>query len=711
MTVSVYVHILVVSSLVLGVLGFYVLIKRKSLKLSSLAGLLFSIALWSFASAIEINSSTLELKHFFTIICYLGIVSIPVWYIKFAAEYSGFAYFNRFSANLLLWIIPVVSLALLITNKYHNLFYAESSLAFVNGVPYHKMSYGIWWWINFTYSYLLILTAIIFFIRLLFLSTKFQRGAIKIILLSSIIPLISNALYVSGYRPLSFIDLTPVAFSVSGLLFFYGIYSQKLLNVKPIALNTLFDNIPDGIIMVDNEFRIIDINRSALNMLDLGHEYLIGTFVQNILPYNLKVLSDVNSKESKTITFRGKYLDISHSQIRNDYGQRIGIIISIKDITLQYESEEKLKSATDRFELAVLAAGFDPWENNLATGERVGGMRIYRDLGYADNEIPSNIEGIFNLIHPDDIDDVKKSLQDHFDGETDIYTSDFRVRDKRGNYQWVANYARVIARDENGKALLFIGLTQNINDRKQVEERLKRKNEELIKANAEKDKFFSIIAHDLKGPFQGFIGLTEVMSEQIEEMSVNQMQEITKALQITAKNLYELLDNLLSWALVRRGHKRFNPEKIRIAPIVHLVYEMFLSQITLKGIKINNLINEDVITLADKESLKTILRNLISNAIKFTPEKGTITLSHTITNRGFVEITVSDTGIGMPESIKENLFKIDQKVSRPGTNQEPSTGLGLILCKELVEKHGGKIWVKSKEGEGSKFIFSLPTVG
>jgi PAS domain S-box-containing protein len=701
-------HILVVSSLVLGVLAMYVLIKRRTLKLSSLAGLLFSTAVWSFASALDLGSSTLEAKQFFTIISYLGITSIPVWFLKFSADYSGFLYFRRFPINILLWAIPAASLILLITNQYHHLFYAESSLAFVNGIPYHKIVYGKWWWVNFTYSYILIFTALGFFIRLLFVSTKFQRGATKIILLSSIIPLASNALYVSGYRPLSFIDLTPVVFSVSGLLFFWGIYSQKLLNVKPIALNTLFDSIPDGIIMIDNEFRVVDLNRPAIKLLGLGQGYLIGSFVQNILPYNFDFSYEASSKKSSAVRFKDKYLNISHSEIRNDFGQRIGFIIILKDISLQYESEEKLKSATDRFELAVLAAGFDPWENNLVTGERAGGLNIYRELGYYDNEIPSNIEGIYKLIHPDDIDSVMELLQEHFDGKTDIYTSDFRVRDKKGNYQWVANYARVVDRDENGKALRFIGLTQNINDRKQVEERLKRKNEELISVNAEKDKFFSIIAHDLKGPFQGFIGLTEVMAEQIESMPVDQMQEITKALQVTAKNLYELLDNLLSWALVKRGHKRFNPEKLRVSPIVHLVLEMFLSQITLKDIVIKNYLNDDIVTLADKESLKTILRNLISNAIKFTPNKGSITLDYSISNRGFVELIIADTGIGMPENIKENLFKIDQKVSRQGTNQEPSTGLGLILCKELVEKHGGKIWVESKEGEGSKFIFSLP---
>ena len=219
---------------------------------------------------------------------------------------------------------------------------------------------------------------------------------------------------------------------------------------------------------------------------------------------------------------------------------------------------------------------------------------------------------------------------------------------------------------------------------------------------------FRSIAHDLKGPFQGFIGLTELMSENIDDMPIDQVQEISQSLQITAKNLYELLDNLLSWALVKRGHKRFFAEKVKIFSIGQIVSDIVSSQVKLKSLALENNIDDYIYVLADRESIKTVLRNLISNAIKFTPHGGIITLESKLVNSNFVEISVRDSGIGMPESIRENLFKIDKKVSRPGTDQEPSTGLGLILCKELVEKHGGKIWVESQENKGSIFFFTLP---
>jgi signal transduction histidine kinase len=319
------------------------------------------------------------------------------------------------------------------------------------------------------------------------------------------------------------------------------------------------------------------------------------------------------------------------------------------------------------------------------------------------------LDKIYSLVHPDDLELLKKRMQDHFDGRTSVYSCDFRYRDKKGNYQWMSSYGRLIERDSEGNPYRFIGITLNIDERKQGEERIQRKNDELLRANSEKDKFFSIIAHDLKGPFQGFIGLTEFMSENLGDMTNDQVQEITGTLQTTAKNLYELLDNLLSWALIKRGHKRFNPEKVYLHSLVHIVSEILSSQLKVKGISLINSIDEDFIALADKESLKTVLRNLISNAVKFTPHKGTITILSDIADRGFLSISIADTGIGMSSEILENLFTITKKVSRPGTDNEPSTGLGLILCKELIEKHGGKIWVESSEGKGSTFYFTIPS--
>ena len=552
MELSIFILILLISSSLSGILALYLWLRRKSLESPSLSGLLLSIAIWCFGAALELATPTLDAKRALTALCFVGIATIPVWFLFFALEFTRTKLVFSKRALSFLWLMPAITFIILVTNRYHHLFYSSSTLEIARGYVYQSVSPAVWWWVHTAYSYSLILVAIFLFIRMLIISSAKQRGVIWLILLSCLVPLISNMIYISGLRPLDFIDLTPVAFAITGILFFWGIYSKKFFNVRPIALNTLFDNLPDGIIVIDKDEKIVDFNQSAIHMFGLEEKNLLGGAISNILPYRFNFSNQKLYNKLHFLKQLDKNLEIVHTYIKNEYEQDIGYLIVIKDVTDRVKAEEKLKAATDRFELAIIAAGFETWENNLATGERIGEDRIYKDLGYAENEIPNTVEDTIKLVHPDDVGRLKQALNDHFDGKTEVYTCDFRVKDKRGSYQWIANYARVIERDLTGTPTRFIGLSLNINDRKHSEERLRKKNEELVKANAEKDKFFSIIAHDLKGPFQGFIGLTELMSENIDDMPIDQVQEISQSLQITAKNLYELLDNLLSWALVKR---------------------------------------------------------------------------------------------------------------------------------------------------------------
>ncbi|MCX6155497.1 MAG: PAS domain-containing sensor histidine kinase [Candidatus Kapabacteria bacterium] len=241
----------------------------------------------------------------------------------------------------------------------------------------------------------------------------------------------------------------------------------------------------------------------------------------------------------------------------------------------------------------------------------------------------------------------------------------------------------------------------------------KRKLSELeLKATiTERDKFFSIIAHDLKAPFNGFLGLTRIMSEDIQDMTLSEMQRISTNMQESASNLYALLENLLEWSRMQRGVTQFNPEICNLSLLVNNIIDvnnLFAKQ---KMIKLQNHVPSNFKIKADIPMINTILRNLISNAIKFTPTAGNIEIgvskSATDQEKSHDIIFIKDNGIGMNQFIIENLFQLDQKVSRPGTEGEPSTGLGLILCKEFVEKHSGKIWVESQEGQGSTFYFSL----
>jgi signal transduction histidine kinase len=261
---------------------------------------------------------------------------------------------------------------------------------------------------------------------------------------------------------------------------------------------------------------------------------------------------------------------------------------------------------------------------------------------------------------------------------------------------------------------MMFGTHSDITKRKMAEEEIKLKNEELQKLNASKDKFFSIIAHDLKGPFNAIEGFSVLLSEQISEKNYEGIETYAHIINKTSRQTLDLLTNLLDWSRSQSGRMEFNPGFVELVSLIGEVTLAFLDIAAQKGITIRKVLPQNAPIYADKNMISNVLRNLISNALKFTRPNGTVIIS-VEKQKNELTISVSDTGVGLSKSRIDNLFQIDKSYSTPGTQKEKGTGLGLILCKDFVEKHSGKIWVESEEGNlpagkagGSTFYFSLP---
>ncbi|MCB1193887.1 MAG: hybrid sensor histidine kinase/response regulator [Leptospiraceae bacterium] len=236
---------------------------------------------------------------------------------------------------------------------------------------------------------------------------------------------------------------------------------------------------------------------------------------------------------------------------------------------------------------------------------------------------------------------------------------------------------------------------------------IRHQKQKLEVLNAAKDKLFSIIAHDLRNPFQGILGLGEVIIHNIAELDKAQIHKYVSSMYRSTKEGYNLLENLLEWSRTQTDKIQYFPEKLNINHVVQANIRMSSSTAQNKSIQLKSLVKDDIYVLADKNTIDTIFRNLISNAIKFTPKNGEVTIDSKLTDR-FVEIIISDTGVGIPKEDIDKLFQISVKYSTNGTENEKGTGLGLILCKEFIEKNGGTISVESIEGKGSSFKFTLP---
>lgn len=237
---------------------------------------------------------------------------------------------------------------------------------------------------------------------------------------------------------------------------------------------------------------------------------------------------------------------------------------------------------------------------------------------------------------------------------------------------------------------------------------LEKQNEELETLNKTKDKFFSIIGHDLKNPMNAVIGFAELLSSSYDKYPEEKKRKFIDIIASSSKNLLALLENLLAWSRSQSGVMKFSPQKVSINEIIQGNIYTLEPHAQKKEINLIYKRRNDISVIADVNMLNTVIRNLISNAIKFTPLNGTISMSVSEPDNGYTTIRIQDTGIGMtPEQI-DNLFKIDKNTSTQGTEKETGTGLGLILCKEFIDKHNGRIWAESEKGHGSQFIIQLP---
>jgi len=254
----------------------------------------------------------------------------------------------------------------------------------------------------------------------------------------------------------------------------------------------------------------------------------------------------------------------------------------------------------------------------------------------------------------------------------------------------------------------IISVTRDISELKQAEEQLRLNNEQLIKLNTEKDIFFSVIAHDLRGPFGSFLGLTEIMADEQSGLTINEIHSLAWKMKNSSTNIYTLLENLLHWAKIRQEQVPLNMIKIGLLSLINQNKTVFKEQVESKGIDIICDISDNFEVYSDTNILQIVTRNLVSNAIKFTPKGGKITISAKITKDNFVEIAIKDNGIGMDKELVERLFRLDVRTGRVGTDGEPSSGLGLILCRDFIEKLGGKLWVESEVEKGSVFYFTIP---
>lgn len=391
-------------------------------------------------------------------------------------------------------------------------------------------------------------------------------------------------------------------------------------------------------------------------------------------------------------------------QVASDNNKPKRIIGSATDITERKNYEQALKKSEENFRSIFESAGV-----GMATLTPDGQITKVNNsfceiMGYVEKEIIGL--NLRNFTHPGDLGKWQELIKEVVKLDTaDARSVELRYLQKNGEVVWAITTVSLI-RDAN-KPQFFIAQIQNITKRKKFEEQIVKYAEELKLLNAAKDKFFSIISHDLRSPFNSLLGLTEYISQSYDEMTPQEIRSSVTSIYQSSKQVYNLILNLLEWSMIQTGRLTVNKSVINLVDLGIEMMDLYSESANQKRIELINSMKDDILIYADKYMIDTILRNFVSNAIKFTNPGGKIIIKGMI-NGDNAEISVTDTGIGISPEDQKNLFRIDEQIKRDGTANEKGTGLGLILCKEFSEKNGGVLWVESEEGKGSRFSVTLP---
>ena len=482
----------------------------------------------------------------------------------------------------------------------------------------------------------------------------------------------------------------------------------------------LFNSVSEAIYIQDREGVFIDVNQGVEKMYGYSRDELIGKSPEflsapgkNNLPEIIAMINKTDrTGQPNQFEFWGKRKSgevFPKSVIANKakyFGKDV-IITTARDITASKLAEEALKSSESNLRelfdanldsLSVCLFNTDGTPSNFVIfNEKAASL-----LGYTKEELRELSPDKVEIEVP--IDRMKRRIS-----ELEKYGNvNFETKLRHKNGVFIDAEVKVaMIRYKNQPAVLNI--SRDITQRKKAEEKLVQ-NEALLKElNATKDKFFSIIAHDLKSPFNAIIGFSNLLSEQIKEKDYDGIEEYADIIQNSSLRAMSLLSNLLEWARSQTGKIDFQPEHFELVSLINEVTGLSNDPAQQKSITILRDLPHNLNVFADKAMLATILRNLVSNAIKFTNVGGKIIISAEQASMGIL-ITVADNGIGIKPQVLEKLFRIDQHYTSKGTQNELGTGLGLILCKEFIEKHKGLIWAESEFGNGSRFCFTLPVI-
>lgn len=486
------------------------------------------------------------------------------------------------------------------------------------------------------------------------------------------------------------------------------IVAEKKLQESEDRFRLLSDLTMEGIV-IHKAGMVRDFNKSLSQILGYKQEELLG---QNLLQLAIHdedkdiVRSNIVKEYASPYVVRAvrKNGEVFYAELeaRNfPAGSEMLRVAAVRDITERKKAEDALRESEKMFKTLFMESPLAIFIHDRDSGEIIdANPAVYSTYGYSSiQELRSKR---FWVDSPYSFEQALVKI--HKAANEGPQQFEWLNRKKNGDLIW--EYVRLNSITINGTERILATST-DITHRKKAENEIKLINEQLEQANSQKDKLLSIIAHDLKSPMAGVFSISKILASDIQSLSQKEIEVISSEIHKSMENSMILLDDLMQWAQMSSGGMEFIPEKCDIHKLIIPTLDTARGMAQRKNIRIQSEIPEELNIIADQSMLNTVIRNLIFNAIKFTGKNGNI-LIKAEKKEAHVEVCIQDNGIGMNEKVLSSIFTVDQNKRKLGTEGEKGTGLGLILCKEFVEKHGGQIWIESEPEKGTKVFFTLP---
>ena len=495
------------------------------------------------------------------------------------------------------------------------------------------------------------------------------------------------------------------------------IKTEQTLEESEIKHRNLIDNLGEGIGIVDINEEFLFANHAAERIFGVGEGELSGKNLKKFLSEEQysDILRQTRVREKKQSSsyateltlLDGKKRQIQVTAVPNlDSDENfIGTLAVFRDITENIKAEHALKESEKEFRSLAESMPQIVWTT------RADGWNIYCNRQWVDYTGLTLEEsygyGWNKPFHPDDKQQAWDAWHNAVNNQAE-YSIECRLRCHDGTYHWwlVRGIPQISA---GGEIKKWIGTCTDIEKIKLAEQALKESERKLLQLNADKDRFISILGHDLRSPFNNILGLSEVLIEDMRKLNIDEIENIAGNINKSAIITNKLLEDILLWARAQQGMIPINPTNLSFSETCRNILVILNPGVYAKNITIYSSSAENINVYADSDMLKTILLNIVSNAIKFTNRGGKITINAE-QNSENITISVSDNGVGIPPENLVKLFDISEILTTKGTAGETGTGLGLLLCREFIEKHGGRIWVESEAGKGSRFKFTLPVI-